>query len=381
MLFHQGSELYGSDRMFLETVAALTDVGINCTVVTPTAGPLTERLGAKAPKSGHLTMPSLFVLRRSKISGFILPSLLHFLRSTWIQYRCVRKICPDVVWVNTVVLPATVIAARLARRPVVVHVHEDGSHLGSFSRLVLFFPLCFATRIVAASRSILSAVSKGPCRRSKTALVMNAVAHVPRHSTLPRDRPNRMRILFIGRISEVKGLDIFLGSLEHVVKEIPVEVRIVGDSFHSRDSFSEKMKERINDLSTHVRIERFSFEAEPSFHYDWCHVVVVPSRAEPFGLVALEAQLAGRLAVVSGMGGLTEIVEHGVTGLIFDPTKPEALASGLSEAYNDWDKTTNISVTGRNTSLQRFSLSKYRSEVVRNLYSTGACREHMSDEF
>ncbi|MEV6301570.1 glycosyltransferase family 4 protein [Actinoplanes sp. NPDC051861] len=64
---------------------------------------------------------------------------------------------------------------------------------------------------------------------------------------------------------------------------------------------------------------------------------VVPSIYEPFGMVALEAAAAGTPVAVSDTGGLTEIVEHGVTGVKFAPADPAALAWVTGEVLGNRD--------------------------------------------
>jgi glycogen(starch) synthase len=62
---------------------------------------------------------------------------------------------------------------------------------------------------------------------------------------------------------------------------------------------------------------------------------VVPSRYEPFGMVALEAAAAGTPVAVADVGGLAEIVADGRTGLRFAPADPAALAAAVSRLLAD----------------------------------------------
>ena len=58
-------------------------------------------------------------------------------------------------------------------------------------------------------------------------------------------------------------------------------------------------------------------------------LVVIPSRLEPFGIIALEAFAAGKMVVASRTGGLVEIVKHGVNGFLVDPEDPDQLAQHI----------------------------------------------------
>ena len=61
----------------------------------------------------------------------------------------------------------------------------------------------------------------------------------------------------------------------------------------------------------------------------------MPSLYEPFGLVALEAQLAGTPVAVSDTGGLRELVEPGVTGVRFAPESPAAIAGAVGRLLRE----------------------------------------------
>jgi glycogen(starch) synthase len=64
-------------------------------------------------------------------------------------------------------------------------------------------------------------------------------------------------------------------------------------------------------------------------------VALVPSRYEPFGLVALEAMAAGTPVVVTRTGGLPEVVENGHTGAVVPPADPAALAAAVDGLLDD----------------------------------------------
>src|SRR5205807_10229309 len=70
-------------------------------------------------------------------------------------------------------------------------------------------------------------------------------------------------------------------------------------------------------------------------YYALADVCVVPSRTESFGLVALEAQALGTPVVAAAVGGLREIVEDGVTGLLVEGRDPEDYAAAIALVLRD----------------------------------------------
>ena len=72
-----------------------------------------------------------------------------------------------------------------------------------------------------------------------------------------------------------------------------------------------------------------------SSYYRAADVVIVPSRSESFGLVALEAAACGIPVVASAVGGLLNVVHDGVTGLLVEGRQPERFARALSQLIDD----------------------------------------------
>jgi glycogen(starch) synthase len=95
-------------------------------------------------------------------------------------------------------------------------------------------------------------------------------------------------------------------------------------------------------------------------------VVVVPSRwDEPFGLVALEAALMARPVVAARAGGLVEVVEDGVTGLLVEKECPEALADAVAGLLADPVAADRMGATARARAVERFGWDRCVDEYER----------------
>jgi glycosyltransferase involved in cell wall biosynthesis len=107
---------------------------------------------------------------------------------------------------------------------------------------------------------------------------------------------------------------------------------------------------------------------------------VVPSRWEGFGLVALEAMRCGCAVVASRVGGLSEVVDDGVTGLLFEPGDAAGLAALLSTTSAS--KLAALGVAGRQRFERLFRIDRvdaeldalYRVMLAREPIT--ACRSH-----
>jgi glycosyltransferase involved in cell wall biosynthesis len=85
-------------------------------------------------------------------------------------------------------------------------------------------------------------------------------------------------------------------------------------------------------------------------------VVVLPSRNEGLPLVLLEAMALGRPVVASAVGGIPEVIEDGVNGLLVRPDDPTGLAAAIARLLGDPDLRASMSAAARRTVEQRWSL-------------------------
>ena len=97
-------------------------------------------------------------------------------------------------------------------------------------------------------------------------------------------------------------------------------------------------------LAGHVHLTGF-WEDVPSL-MQALNVLVLPSRAEAFGLVLLEAMANARAVVGSRSGAIPEVVKHGENGLLFEPGNAESLAEALLELLRDPDKQRQMGAVG-----------------------------------
>lgn len=140
-------------------------------------------------------------------------------------------------------------------------------------------------------------------------------------------------LLFVGRFVPEKGLDVLIEALPRVVGNgVPAKIVAVGEG-PQKDEF-----QRLADsygLGGKVHFAGHLDDWTLRALYRVADVAVVPSRFEPFGIVALEAMAAHCPLVVSAVGGLNEIVDHEGTGLKVPPNDPEALAWAITRIIKD----------------------------------------------
>ena len=151
-----------------------------------------------------------------------------------------------------------------------------------------------------------------------------------RHALQLGDEPV---LLFVGRIQPLKGLDVAIRALAMVPRR-DARLLVVGGA-SGTEGLDElyRMHLLIDELAVADRVK--FIEPQPhhilSTYYRAADVVLVPSRSESFGLVALEAAACGTPVVANAVGGLLTIVEHGRTGYLVADRDPDVFARHVTD--------------------------------------------------
>lgn len=165
--------------------------------------------------------------------------------------------------------------------------------------------------------------------------------------------------LFIGQLKLRKGWDIYLKTIPLVARKImPYFVLVTSSASQPPEDFI-KMVESLGVADRVVFFGRLSGPILKKI-YDLSSIVVVPSRYEGFGLVAVEAFAANKPLIASAVPALTEFVADGYNGLLIPPKEPEKLAQAISRLAADKNLANKLVTGGQAT------LAKLKSEEFKN---------------
>lgn len=140
-------------------------------------------------------------------------------------------------------------------------------------------------------------------------------------------------LLFVGRIQPLKGLDVAIQALAQLQVKNAQLIVVGGASGSEGNEEIEKVMQLARNLGVHNNIRFVEPQAHHmlSTYYRAADVVVVPSRSESFGLVALEAAACGVPVVASAVGGLLTIIDDGETGYLVPGRDPALFAGHIDE--------------------------------------------------
>ncbi len=140
-------------------------------------------------------------------------------------------------------------------------------------------------------------------------------------------------LLFVGRIQPLKGLDVAVRALAALGRPDARLVVVGGASGAGGTAEIGRVDKLIAELGVADQLRMVDPVPHRllSTYYRAADVVLVPSRSESFGLVALEAAACGTPVVAAAVGGLLTLVEHGRTGFLVEGRNPEAFAAHTEE--------------------------------------------------
>ena len=124
---------------------------------------------------------------------------------------------------------------------------------------------------------------------------------------------NEKIILYVGRLVYEKGVQNLIGAMPKILENYHDSKLVIC----GRGGMMDELKQEAHNLGIDEKVYFVGYcdAAKVQKMYINADVAVFPSTYEPFGIVALEGMLSGTPTVVSDVGGLNEIVEHGVTGM------------------------------------------------------------------
>jgi glycogen synthase len=144
--------------------------------------------------------------------------------------------------------------------------------------------------------------------------------------------PTEKIVLYVGRLVYEKGIHILINAVPKILQKVDAKFIIVGSGY-MKDQLSNIVKSM--GLEHKVLFTGFVDEDNLAKLHKVSDASVVPSLFEPFGIVALEAMAAKSPVVVSDTGGLSEIVDHDVSGVKAYPNNTDSLAWGITKVLTD----------------------------------------------
>ncbi|MFA5089275.1 MAG: glycosyltransferase family 4 protein [Candidatus Omnitrophota bacterium] len=276
----------------------------------------------------------------------------------------------DVVYMNNEVLtniPA-VLAAKFTKRKMICH--DQGLRgLTKMERIFARFIDCF----VCISRATADSIRKDiPNKRIE--VIHNAlkfedydVNFIKMDSDLIELKKDRLLVGIFGRVTPWKGHMLFVEAAARVLENYDnVLFVIIGDDVEEGKPFLKEIKQKIADLGIADKFVFTGWKSNPKESVLALDIVIHPSiEPEPFGLSVIEAMALERPVIGSRAGGIPEIIDDGIDGLLFESGNAPDLALRIEFLLNHPDRRMHIGKNARLKVRDRFALEENVSRVQR----------------
>ncbi|PTU33063.1 glycosyltransferase family 4 protein [Stenotrophobium rhamnosiphilum] len=303
----------GLERVFFDHAELLARRGhiVHC-VILDHAGYAEELNKLAAQSNGTI------ILHICPASG------LHRMLFPWALRRLVKQIGPDIIVAHGAKVTSRLSQLRPQQVPLVAVTHNESPRLMKATHLIV---LCEHLRKLFAARGF----SPANMHVIPNCLPLCA-SNVPQRQQTTTDRI--LRIGTLSRLVSKKGVDIFLRGFRIALdRGLQAEAIIGGDGPLRAD-----LQKLCHSLKLDAHVSFAGWVSDSSTFYadvDW---ICIPSRDEPFGLVALEGFAYGVPVIASAVGGLAEMITDGVNGVLFRSDDPESLAEALLKTYRQRDQ-------------------------------------------
>jgi glycosyltransferase involved in cell wall biosynthesis len=362
LFVHSSSEMYGSDRCLYELIKGINKKQFIPVVVLPFEGELAERLKALGV-TVYITDP--WVLRKGIFHSInFIPYLFKLPVSIFRLIRIIKRERISVVYSNTSVILGSALSSYIMRKPHIYHIRELYDNypvIAIFYRRLLCF---FSRKLIAISKAVESLLS-GTCP-GKIEMVYDGIV-LDRFSKVELKMPdeisewkqqNHLVISNIGRVSPIKGQDIFIDAIAESTKQnTDMRFLIIGDVFKGNEHFMHYLKNKVDIYSIKDFIVFTGFREDIDAFIVHSDIIVVSTIiTEGLGQVVMEGMAAGKVVIAPNKGGPAELIEHEVNGILYSAGNPNALAQAILKVATDPALRKSIGEKARKKAEEKFGI-------------------------
>ena len=169
-------------------------------------------------------------------------------------------------------------------------------------------------------------------------------------------------VLFMGRLSYLKGTHLLIEAFRTIKKEYPNLKLVISGTGDSDDYRRNLMHVHSNDVVFTGFVESLTFK---KILYENCLGVVVPSLYEGLPMVILEAMASKKAVVASDVGGIPMLIRHGKSGFLAKPGDSRSLEKFIRILLEDPNLREKMGLLGRKLAEKKFTVDKMACETVR----------------
>jgi glycosyltransferase involved in cell wall biosynthesis len=376
-------DMYGSSKVLLSLVLQLkkqSDCYHPIVCMPYGEGPLKDILKTEGVRM--IEMPVVKLTRSMLKSLNFIAVFRAYFRAKKIFKRETMGMTIDCIQSNTL---ATLFGAMYCffRKPKhLVHVHEimDRPKIASFffKNVLRFFSDAVVYNSIATEEFYNGIAGS---LRKKSSTILNGVDRteaVTSEEKIKEIRQQHFRansshflIGLIGRINRLKGHSLLLAAFEDISEKHPnAQLCFVGSAPPNQEFYLTNLQDEVQNSKVANKVHFIDFQDQIFSILESLDLVVVPStEPESFGLIVVEAMLAKKAVIGSNIGGISTIIDHNETGLLFEPNNKNELAAALTNMIENRDAKQQIETRAYHKAMEVYSTNSMYQKF-NQLYNT-----------
>jgi len=372
LCIHASAEWFGSDRYLYGILKYLDTPRFDAQVILPEPGPLKEKIQTLGIPVVH--PPCMGILHRFRNPIQMALFFVKLFREIIWLIAYIRKQKIQLVHVNSTSNLGALIAARICRVPVVCHALEIRISPALIGKILATLVNGFSTHIVAISQAVSEYLDTGWTPPRSLQVLHPGVeldsafsgdsGKIREQLGIPVDKKV---VGMVGRLTFWKGAHIFIeAAMALAEKRSDAFFLIVGafDTAQSREYY-QSLVDKVDQRGLGDRIRFLGFREDIPAVMSVFDIFILPSVfPEPFGLVTVDAMLAGTPVIATRHGGSLDIVREGTDGFLVAPGEPDTLADKVETLLNDPELRRAMGRNGKTRIQEHFGLKDQVREIM-----------------
>lgn len=245
-------------------------------------------------------------------------------------------------------------------------IHEHGAEFKEYfydqidekKRRYIKDIFAMADKVIALSEEWADFFGKNVCDPEKIEVFHNGVL-LPEYI---KEDYSSSGVLMLGRLGQRKGTYDLLKAAPEVVKAVPDAVFYLGG-----DGEVEQCKKIVADsgMDQHVKFLGWVRDSDRDKYLEQCSVFILPSYNEGMPMSVLEAMSYGLATVSTDVGGIPQVIDQNVCGIMVKPGDVRAITATLIDLLTDEEKKSRLGKAGRDRIADSFNLSKQTDRLIK----------------
>jgi len=373
LFYNHTGTVSGAERVLLLILAGLNPAKFETSVICPAEGELSQlvtELGIPVRSIG--TLQARFTRRPDHLLRY----LISFGKIMLQLRRQIREQQPDLIHANTIRAGLDVTAATFGMRvPVIWHLHDLLPRHPLSILIRAFAALSARTRPLAVSHAVAARFRANWLRSDDGIQVIHNAIDQNRFAQWPLDRrtsraamgigEEEFAIGVVGQITKRKGQQELIRAFARVASQVPNAVLLVVGAplFNDDHRYLQELYQLAKTLGIADRVIFTGARNDIPTVMQSLDLLVLSSKAEPFGLVVLEAMAAQTPVLANAVDGVPEIITHSKTGWLVPAGDEAAMANALLKLAKDGLLRIELAESASTEVLPRFTAEKYFRQI------------------